>query len=76
MAHLERSSVWLDGDPCWRVRVTEAAFKGFGVMVYHRTTFVALDTVDHLVSQTKRMAEIAPIMMSVVIVVSSKVPVE
>ncbi len=40
----------------------------------HRATLVALDTVNHLVSQAKRTAEIAPMMMIVVIVVSSKVP--
>jgi len=35
MAHLEHSSVRLDGDPCGRVRVTEAALKDLGVMSDH-----------------------------------------
>ncbi len=54
MAHLEHSSVRLDGDPCWRVRVTEAALKDLCVMSNHRATLVALDTVDHRVNQKKK----------------------
>jgi hypothetical protein len=54
MAHLEHSSVWLDGDPCWRVRVTQAALKDLCVMSDHRATLVALDTVDHRVNQKKK----------------------
>jgi len=54
MAHLEHSSVWLDGDPCGRVRVTEAALKDLCVMSDHRATLVALDTVDHRVNQKKK----------------------
>ena len=75
MGHLEHPSVWLDGDPCWGIRVAEAALKDLGVVSDHRATFVALDTVNHFVSQAKRTAEITPMMMIVVIVVFSKVPV-
>ena len=51
MAHLEHSSVRLDGDPRWSVRVTEAALKDLCVVSNHRATLVALDTVDHRVNQ-------------------------
>jgi hypothetical protein len=74
MAHFEHPSVWLDCNPTRTIRITQTALKDLCVVSDHRATLVALDTVNHLVSQAKRTAEIAPMMMIVVIVVSSKVP--
>jgi hypothetical protein len=51
MTHLEHPSVWLDSDPCWGIRVAEAALKDLCVVSDHRATLVALDSVDHRVNQ-------------------------
>jgi len=74
MTHFEHPSVRLDCNPRRAIRITQTTLQDLGVMSNHRATLVALNTVNHFVSQAKRMAEIAPMMMIVVIVVFSKVP--